>query len=113
MALQETWIRGRPSQGLRQINIRYDIEESQFGPIEELLQKSPYKQVNRVMREALLLGAKIMIQTASSGSIAEITSTPNKRGQGPAKAAPKVEEPKPAFSKAATSMFEQFGKVEK
>lgn len=100
MALQGSWIRGKPSKGLRQINIRYEVDDATFKDIEDLLERVPYKKVNEVMRHALLVGSKIMLSTSNNGEVSVPTqpSTNEKKTAAP-----------PAYSAAAAGMFETFG----
>ena len=110
-----SWVRGTPSKGLRQINIRYDVSESEFAEIERLLERVPYKKVNVVMRHALLLGAKFML---SSGQDPVTTSgqppkppvrhSPAATQTPPPQNAPTEGEP-PQFGSAAKNMFDTYG----
>ena len=115
MSLEGNWIRGRPSQGKRQLNVRYEVSDPHFEPIEKLLERLPYSKVNIVMREALLLGAKIMLSTSSSNvdHLVNSPTTRQSRSGGlttmPTPPAPPVEPATPAFSKTATNMFKTFG----
>lgn len=116
MSLEDNWVRGRPSKGKRQLNIRYEVSDQHFKPIEDLLERLPYSKVNIVMREALLLGAKIMLSTASS-NVEHLVNTPTTRqsrsgATGPMATPPMqpAEPAAPAFSKTATNMFDTFGK---
>lgn len=118
MSLENNWIRGRPSQGKRQLNVRYEVSDEHFAPIEELLARLPYAKVNIVMREALLLGAKIMLSSAQA-NVETLVNTPTTRQSrsgyvAPTPPQPPVQTPPPAaaFSKAATNMFEQYGDKE-
>lgn len=116
MSLEDNWIRGRPSKGKRQLNIRYEVSDEHFAPVEDLLARLPYSKVNIVMREALLLGAKIMLSTAQS-NVENLVNTPTTRQSRsgapaisgaptlPAQTIPAA----PTFGKAAKTMFEQFG----
>jgi hypothetical protein len=59
-----SWVRGRPSNGLRQVNVRYQFDDPRFQAIEALLMRTPYKKVNVTMLQALLLGAEAMLRDA-------------------------------------------------
>lgn len=102
MALEGSWTRGRPSKGLRQVNVRYQVEEPQWREIEELLERVPYKKVNEVMRYALLLGSKILLSTNEQGqAISNVpTGAPTQNN---------TETKKPQYSETAKNMFESFG----
>lgn len=67
MAETETWKRGRPSQGLRQINIRYEIAEPAWRDIEDYCERIPYKHVNQGMLNALLMGSRVLLESTTSG----------------------------------------------
>ena len=67
MAETETWKRGRPSQGLRQINIRYEIAEAAWRDIEDYCERIPYKHVNQGMLNALLMGSRVLLESTTSG----------------------------------------------
>lgn len=105
MAIQGTgsWTRGMPSNGLRQINLRYDVSDAEYAAIEEVLEKMPYKQVNKGMLQVMLLGARIYLQTANAGSpiVAPLAGKNTRSADKPAAA--------PAYSGTAQGMFEQFG----
>lgn len=115
MSLEDNWIRGRPSKGKRQLNLRYDVADQHFAEVEDLLSRLPYSKVNIVMREALLLGSKILL-TSAQAHVENLVNTPTtrqSRSGAPAfsgvPAQPAQTPPAPAFGKAATNMFEQFG----
>ena len=114
MALEGSWTRGRPSKGLRQVNVRYLVEDPQWREIEDLLERVPYKKVNEVMRHALLLGAKILLSTSAQGQA--ISNAPS--GQAPTPPTPPVApqpqqqvatSPAASYSPAAKALFENFG----
>lgn len=118
MALEGSWTRGRPSKGLRQVNVRYQVEDPQWREIEDLLERVPYKKVNEVMRYALLLGAKILLSTNEKGQA--ISNVPVSHQAPPpspapispsAPAAAPLPEPAapPQYSKAAQALFQNFG----
>ncbi|MBP8285625.1 MAG: hypothetical protein KAX57_02160 [Rhodoferax sp.] len=116
MALLEgSWTRGRPSKGLRQVNVRYQVEDPQWREIEDLLERVPYKKVNEVMRYALLLGSKILLSTNEQGqAISNLPSTPVTKL--PQAAQPSAVESSvevtpqgPQYSQAAKNMFDTFG----
>jgi hypothetical protein len=92
-----SWIRGKPANGRRQINIRYDCDEAEFIDIERMLAKATYKNVNKVMRHALLVGCKVMLSQLDGGGQADEGSS-----QSSAKASRST-------SKTAQGMFAQFG----
>lgn len=117
MSLEDNWVRGRPSKGKRQLNVRYEVSDEHFKPIEDLLERLPYSKVNIVMREALLLGAKIMLSTAQA-NVDNLVNTPTTRQSrsGSSSMAAPVAQPvqtptpqPPAYGKAAQSMFEEYG----
>jgi hypothetical protein len=115
MALEGSWTRGRPSKGLRQVNVRYQVEDPQWREIEELLERVPYKKVNEVMRYALLLGSKILLSTNEQGQA--ISSVPNtlipkalQTAQQPAgDSSAEVKSQGPQYSQTAKNMFDTFG----
>ncbi len=113
MALEGSWTRGRPSKGLRQVNVRYQVEDPQWREIEELLERVPYKKVNEVMRYALLLGSKIMLTTNEQG--AAISNAPtgappqNNISTPTAGYVPPAETKQPQYSETAKNMFQTFG----
>ena len=115
MALEGSWTRGRPSKGLRQVNVRYQVEDPQWREIEDLLERVPYKKVNEVMRYALLLGSKILLSTNEQGqAISNVPSTPTPKPpqaaqQAPVESSVEVKPQGPQYSQAAQSMFETFG----
>ena len=115
MALEGSWTRGRPSRGLRQVNVRYQVEDPQWREIEDLLERVPYKKVNEVMRYALLLGSKILLSTNEQGqAISKVPSTPMPKtphaAQQPAvDSGVEVMPQGPQYSRAAQNMFEKFG----
>jgi hypothetical protein len=113
MALEGSWTRGRPSKGLRQVNVRYQVEDPQWREIEELLERVPYKKVNEVMRYALLLGSKILLSTNEQGqAISNVpigAPTQNTTSTAHTGYAPPAETKKPQYSEAAKNMFQTFG----
>lgn len=118
MALEGSWTRGRPSKGLRQVNVRYQVEDPQWREIEDLLERVPYKKVNEVMRYALLLGAKVLLSTNKEGQ--EISNVPTSavipkpQSVAPPVLAEKSEQspPNQGYSKTAKSMFQNYGNDE-
>lgn len=115
MALEGSWTRGRPSKGLRQVNVRYQVEDPQWREIEELLERVPYKKVNEVMRYALLLGSKILLSTNEQGqAISNVPGTPTTKapqiGQQPnAESSAEAQSKGPQYSQTAQNMFDTFG----
>lgn len=115
MALEGSWTRGRPSKGLRQVNVRYQVEDAQWREIEDLLERVPYKKVNEVMRYALLLGSKILLSTNEQGqAISNVPNTPMPKtpqmAQQPAvESSVEVKPQGPQYSQAAQNMFDTFG----
>lgn len=111
MALENNWIRGRPSKGLRQINIRYQIEEDQFKEIEDLLERVPHKKVNEIMRYALLVGCRWVLSSADK-TVEAMAKTPNSRGPNKDPVViPSAPPPSPPvkFGKASQGMFDSYG----
>lgn len=115
MALEGSWTRGRPSKGLRQVNVRYQVEDPQWREIEDLLERVPYKKVNEVMRYALLLGSKILLSTNEQGqAISNVPSTPVPKPlqaaqQAPVESSVEVNPQGPQYSQTAKNMFDTFG----
>ena len=120
MALEGAWTRGRPSKGLRQVNIRYEVDDRQWREIEDLLERVPYKKVNEVMRYALLLGSKVLLSTNQDKQ--EISNVPNSAVAAGNRAPPS---PSPStstkeetssqgakYSQTAKSMFQKYGSDE-
>jgi hypothetical protein len=110
MSLEGSWKRGRPSKGLRQINLRYLVDDPKFQEIEDLLERVPYKQVNTVMRQALLLGSKILLSASDQGPGAlNISPAPSTPPTPYTPATPLSQEHAPSYSRAAQSMFNDYG----
>ena len=105
------WVRAKLTSGLRPLNIRYSVDDKAWQPIEDLLERVPYKKVNHVMRYALLLGSKIMLDTYDpSKSVAAGESRPSPAVQARPQAAPSPAAAAPApMSNAAKTMFSQYG----
>jgi hypothetical protein len=113
MALEGSWTRGRPSKGLRQVNVRYQVEDPQWREIEELLERVPYKKVNEVMRYALLLGSKILLSTNEQGQAISNVPTgapaPSTTSTPITSSVPSAEPKNPQYSETAKNMFQTFG----
>jgi hypothetical protein len=118
MALEGAWTRGRPSKGLRQVNIRYEVDDGQWRDIEDLLERVPYKKVNEVMRYALLLGSKVLLSTNQDSR--EISKVPaagagNKAAPSPPPSISSNHESSGKgtdYSQTAKSMFQKYGSKE-
>ena len=107
------WVRAVRTSGLRPLNIRYSVDDKTWQSIEDLLERVPYKKVNHVMRYALLLGSKIMLEGYDpSKSLAAGDSRPKsplpQPQAAPPSPAPTSDDPAP-MSAAARNMFSQYG----
>lgn len=104
------WVRAKLTSGTRPLNIRYSVDDKTWQPIEDLLERVPYKKVNHVMRYALLLGSKIMLDGYDPGKslAAGDSRPPSAPTRPPAAPSPAAQEPAP-LSAAAATMFSQYG----
>lgn len=93
-----SWERGKPANGLRQINIRYQCDDPDNADIEKMLSQATYKNVNKVMKHALMLGCKVLLAQLS-GEAPPQTSTSSSSDSAGAR--------KP--SAASKAMFDKYG----
>ncbi len=88
------WIRGTSNiPAKRRIVLIYEPSDGKNEPLERLLERIPYGQVNKTLLDCLRTGAQIML--ANSGDADTGSATP------------KTSQPSaPSFSKSAARMFE-------
>lgn len=115
--MSNTWVRqGRPEK--RRVVLLYKTAEAKNKPIEDLLERIPYGQVNKTLLECLRIGTKAML--ASIDGMQGQSGAPSPGGAPPQPAPPannqgSAQGGKGAgnFSKAAARHFEQFGGPDK
>ena len=73
MAHHMTW---EPASGVRQVNIRYKTNNPAVTDIERLREITPYKNLNKIMLEALLIGSRMLLKEfeVGSGGVVNISS---------------------------------------
>lgn len=64
-----------PESGLRQVNVRYKVDNPAFADLEVLRALIPFKALNKVMAEAILIGARKMLEDMQSSPTGQISLT--------------------------------------
>lgn len=65
MAHHMTW---EPASGVRQVNVRYKTNNPAVADIERLRELTPYKNLNKIMLEALLIGSRVLLKEFEAGA---------------------------------------------
>ena len=53
-----------PDSGIRQLNLKYEVNDPEFAAVEQLRSRTNYRQLNRMMLEALRIGAAQLLAQA-------------------------------------------------
>jgi hypothetical protein len=109
--MASTWVRGKTDQPKkRRVVLIYETMDAQNTHLEQLLERIPYGQGNKILLECLRTGAKAML-AQMEGKMENLLEVPSHQENKPAATTvPPTQlhnNSSAGFSKAATRMFEK------